>query len=218
MTKPVSLRQLAEMLLFDCRFSTDNQQALDRIAECIQQYIDNLVPAQPEQEPVIFCMHWEDRWGVNHYVDPKEPHPAQAKPLYTNPPAAAQPAQQEPYGWVQPNPSFNSGVFNLGSACPSGWVGSAIDVYTTPPAQPAPVQEGWKLVPVVATREIEDAIGKARNLKASEIWEDALAATPPAAQRKPLTDGKIQAIHDTYYRRMGPQEFARAIEAAHGIK
>jgi hypothetical protein len=44
----------------------------------------------------------------------------------------------------------------------------------------APVQKGWKLVPVVATREIEDAIGKARNLKASEIWEDALAATPPA--------------------------------------
>ena len=52
-------------------------------------------------------------------------------------------------------------------------------------AQPAPVQEGWKLVPVVATREIEDAIGKARNLKASEIWEDALAATPLAA---PVTD------------------------------
>jgi hypothetical protein len=50
----------------------------------------------------------------------------------------------------------------------------------------APVQEGWKLVPVVATREIEDAIGKARNLKASEIWEDALAATPPAAQPAPV--------------------------------
>lgn len=44
------------------------------------------------------------------------------------------------------------------------------------------------------------------------------ATTPPAAQRKPLTDGEIQAIHDTYYRRMGPQEFARAIESAHGIK
>jgi hypothetical protein len=29
-----------------------------------------------------------------------------------------------------------------------------------------------------------------------------------------LTEEKIQAIHDTYYRRMGPQEFARAIEAA----
>jgi hypothetical protein len=56
------------------------------------------------------------------------------------------------------------------------------------PKQPAPVQEGWKLVPVVATREIEDAIGKARNLKASEIWEDALAATPPAAQPAPVQE------------------------------
>ena len=39
--------------------------------------------------------------------------------------------------------------------------------------------------------------------------------TPPAAQRTwvGLTDAEIQAIHDTYYRRMGPQEFARAIEA-----
>ena len=27
-----------------------------------------------------------------------------------------------------------------------------------------------------------------------------------------LTDSEIQAIHDTYYRRMGPMEFARAIE------
>jgi hypothetical protein len=36
-----------------------------------------------------------------------------------------------------------------------------------------------------------------------------------AAQRTwvGLTDAEIQAIHDTYYRRMGPQEFARAIEA-----
>lgn len=28
-----------------------------------------------------------------------------------------------------------------------------------------------------------------------------------------LTDEKIQAIHDTYYRRMGPQEFASMIDA-----
>ena len=40
--------------------------------------------AQPEQEP--FCLHWEDRWGCNHYADPKEPHPVNAKPLYTTPP------------------------------------------------------------------------------------------------------------------------------------
>jgi hypothetical protein len=29
-----------------------------------------------------------------------------------------------------------------------------------------------------------------------------------------LPDAEIQAIHDAYYRRMGPHEFARAIEAA----
>ena len=40
--------------------------------------------AQPKQEP--FCLHWEDRWGCNHYADPKEPHPVNAKPLYTTPP------------------------------------------------------------------------------------------------------------------------------------
>lgn len=38
---------------------------------------------QSNQEPVVFCMHWIDRWGCNHYVDPKEPHPVNAMPLYT---------------------------------------------------------------------------------------------------------------------------------------
>jgi hypothetical protein len=47
--------------------------------------------AQPAQELLVFCMHWEDRWGCNHYVDPKEPHPINAEPLYTTSPAA-QPA------------------------------------------------------------------------------------------------------------------------------
>jgi hypothetical protein len=39
--------------------------------------------------------------------------------------------------------------------------------------------------------------------------------TPPAAQRTwvGLTDQDIQNIHDTYHKRMGPMEFARAIEA-----
>ena len=42
------------------------------------------------------------------------------------------------------------------------------------------VPSGYAMVPVTASREIEDAIGRARNLKASEIWEDALAAAPQA--------------------------------------
>ena len=47
-----------------------------------------------------------------------------------------------------------------------------------------------------------------------------LYTTPPKEQqscdKRPwvgLTDEGIQTIHDMYYRRMGPQEFARAIEA-----
>jgi hypothetical protein len=63
----------------------------------------------------------------------------------------AQPAQQEPYGWVQPNPSFNSGIFNQGAECPSGWVGSAIDVYTTPPAAAQPEQKSVAWVDVKDT-------------------------------------------------------------------
>jgi hypothetical protein len=116
---------------------------------------------------------------------------------------AAQP-EQEPYGWVQPNPSFNSGIFNLGSACPSGWVGSAIDVYTTPPAA-AQHQCKW---PTCQSEKYQQAL-------AEQINRELITGV---AQRKPLTDAEIQAIHDTYYRRMGPQEFARAIEAAHNIK
>ena len=81
--------------------------------EGVLTQIDNMTcglikekPAQPEQEPVMwsdyesngihhkpvaqtqepFCLHWEDRWGCNHYADPKEPHPVNAKPLYTAPP------------------------------------------------------------------------------------------------------------------------------------
>ncbi|SNY95515.1 hypothetical protein [Halomonas sp. hl-4] len=38
--------------------------------------------------------------------------------------------------------------------------------------------EGWQAVPKLATQEIENSIAKARNLKACEAWEDALAAAP----------------------------------------
>lgn len=78
--------------------------------------------------------------------------------------------------------------------------------------QPAPVQ-GWKLVPVLATREIEDAIGRARNLSASEIWEDALAAAPPA-QPAPVqkasipdawTDLTAYILQDDLHNRLTPR-------------
>jgi len=37
---------------------------------------------------------------------------------------------------------------------------------------------------------------------------------PPPREWQGLTEKEIQSIHDTYHKRMGPQEFARAIEQA----
>lgn len=41
-----------------------------------------------------YCMHWEDRWGCNHYADPKEYIGANAQPLYTATAIAAARAQE----------------------------------------------------------------------------------------------------------------------------
>ena len=50
----------------------------------------------------------------------------------------------------------------------------------------------------------------------AKAWEP-LYTTPP--QRKPLTDEQIDGIASKFYpRSYGLDEFARAIEAAHGIK
>ena len=51
------------------------------------------------QEPVVFCRHWIDRWGCNHYADPKEPYPVNAKPLYTTPPQRSE-SPGKPSAWV----------------------------------------------------------------------------------------------------------------------
>ena len=95
--------------------------------------------AQPEQEPAAWLCGRSN--GDTFSLTVKQLHELgygnisikpfnKLAPLYTTPPAAA---DQEPYGWVQPNPGFNSGIFNQGAACPYGWVGSAIAVYTAPP-------------------------------------------------------------------------------------
>lgn len=58
-------------------------RVMDEVEDAIIALRQAIAEAE-KQEP--FCMHWEDRWGCNHYVDHKEPHPANAKPLYTHPP------------------------------------------------------------------------------------------------------------------------------------
>ena len=63
-------------------------------------------------------------------------------------------------------------------------------------SQPEQEPVAWKLVPIKPTREIENAIGYARNLSASEIWEDALNAvsTPPQRTWVGLTDEEIKTM------------------------
>jgi hypothetical protein len=176
----------------------------DPIGDAQDRLIAELA-AQPEQEPVAWVEVKDTNYGPYEFHG-KELLPVGKHDLYTTPPAAAQP-KQEPYGWVQPNPSFNSGIFNLGSACPSGWVGSAIDVYTTPPA--AQHQCKW---PTCQSEEYQQAL-------AEQINQELVTG---AAQRKPLTDEEMWKLWNAEGNdAMNQQEaitFARAIEAAHGIK
>ena len=48
----------------------------------------------------------------------------------------------------------------------------------------------------------------------SLAWSIPLFTHSPRREWRGLTEEEIQSIHDTYHKRMGPQEFARAIEAA----
>ena len=95
-------------------------------------------------------------------------------------------------------------------------------------AQPEQEPVAWKLMPRYAT----DAMLKAMDECSTEGYDERLyaghaasvymaawdeAPTPP--QRKPLTDEQIDGIASKFYpRSYGLDEFARAIEAAHGIK
>jgi hypothetical protein len=87
-------------------------------------------------------------------------------------------------------------------------------------AQPAPVQqepvawgvfEGGNLHDMFFTREEADNMAHLKGLHA----EIRPLTTPPAAQRQwvGLTQQEVQEIHDTYHKRMGPQEFAAILEA-----
>jgi hypothetical protein len=99
----------------------------------------------------------------------------------TTPPAAAQPAQQEPYGWVQPNPSFNSGIFNQGAECPSGWVGSAIAVHTAPPT----------------AQQIDEAYAVGYSNGMTEGYEAGKAYAAAQRQWVDLTDDDLVACSDS---------------------
>ena len=106
---------------------------------------------------------------------------------------AAQP-EQEPYGWVQPNPSFNSGIFNQGAECPSGWVGSAIAVHTAPPAA-----QRKPLTPE-AIRAAGGIVHKDGNLFFTNLEQlNQAIATPPAAAPMTEFEEAVAAVDNTLH-------------------
>jgi hypothetical protein len=109
----------------------------------------------------------------------------------------------------------------------AGYKGDHAEVkplYTTPPAQPEPMRLyvedfarkcGW------GKDSGEGAFEYVQRKSYAQGLED---ATPPAAQRQPLTDDRIGQIIEqckitlvNYCSGEKQTEFARAIEAAHGI-
>jgi hypothetical protein len=149
-----------------------------------------------EQEPEIFCMHWEDRWGCNHYVDPKEPHPVDAKPLYTHPP---QRTEQEPLAFkiYKPTPPRHA-IPNVRDA-ELPWVydqdpssGNVASMWVTPVKHTHPPQR--------------------KPLTDEEIVEcDKIAGLSHTRHHRSIKGQQMSPADDFWW------HFARAIEAAHGI-
>jgi hypothetical protein len=98
-----------------------------------------------------------------------------------------------------------------------------VPLYAAPPAAPAPVPDGWVMVPREPTPEM---LAVVRNGPMCETWAAGyhamIAAAPPAAPAVPLTDEQLAkiAVEDEfllYCDQDSFNEIARAIELAHGI-
>ena len=84
------------------------------------------------------------------------------------------------------------------------------------------MKEAMKLVPVEPTQKMLDAPPNSYPADALVTWKAMLAAAPQPAQRKPLTDEEMWSLWnsqgDAAMEQKAAITFARAIEAAHGIK
>jgi len=142
-------------------------------------------PVHPEQEPVYHLRQYGDVT--------KEQFERYAQTGSIAPPAAAQPAQQEPvafyvYEWINPSDgvvfrSFRSDEYQCGRE-----PDRTVAVPAPPAAQPAAVQEPKKdlLFSTVAMQErearrIEQIVGTLDRVKQEQL---ATLATPPAAQHQ----------------------------------
>jgi hypothetical protein len=94
-------------------------------------------------------------------------------------------------------------------------------------AKPAPVPDGWKLVPLEPTPEMLKRFDgfefrapfypKHAALREG-LWRSLLNAAPAAPAPEPLTDEQIEAVTSCLgFGQLSPITVARAIEQAHGI-
>ena len=70
--------------------------------------------------------------------------------------------------------------------------------------------------PVACVQDLDEVKRKHLVYEKGMDWKDPLYTTPP--QRKPLTDEEIQELWESTASYYNVCDFARAIEAAHGIK
>ena len=97
-----------------------------------------------------------------------------------------------------------------------------LDKDTTTNAQPAPVQEPLGYLEI---DDIESQREYPHNCRNVNLWHEggqgmaAIYTTPPAAQQKPLTTERLEAMAEAHVTNcyFDTLAFAQAIEAAHGI-
>jgi len=179
---------------------TSNKRELEAIAA-----INQALAAQPSPVPKGSIQHlktmmeesaWEGGLNLSDALANIDEFYATAQPAPVQEPFSPEAISATQRAW-QMGYEAAKAIFNLGTECPSGWVGSAIAVHTAPPtaAQPAPATDNtatWSdelaLIESVL-KGYPDSIAKADALRAVR----GLQATPPAAQRwaGKTDDGKI---------------------------
>jgi hypothetical protein len=133
--------------------------------------------------------------------------------------AIEQAEKQEPVAWANIN---KHGDITHTNNKRMPW--SKTPLYTTPPAQPAKQEPvAWLGLKPSDMPDGDDPMYDHDFFLKGMAWADAILrkknATPPAAQRQPLTEEQLKPIADEYRILFGGWvvDFARAIEAAHGI-
>jgi hypothetical protein len=171
---------------------------LDEIIERITAIKQAL--AAPVQEPVATVKAKREGGTFVHWTT----LPVAGMKLYTAPPAAQPAPVQEPLGFTNAGNilEMQQGRLPYGYVYPKGGSGASVPLYTTPPAQPAPVQP--VSLPLRETEDMHDAVmsviyrGVSRT-NTDALWQayrKVLTTAPPAAQPAPVAAIPMHRIAD----------------------